>query len=412
MDSWENLIVFGAATGYRVLTEMTRETVYQATRADKAIQWAIDALAKRGGQVALGRGDFPIEESLVLASSVKLCGGGRSSKLRVRAGGVGLRVEQRRDVEIQDLSIVAEGGEAKTGLLIDDSGACQVRNVYCAGFARYGIWVRNNTFLCEIRGCTLAGNGEPGVGANLYLDHLARGRYGNFVPNLITNCTIYGGGKGIECNRTIVLNIVACVVYQTQGAAYTVRNTSNSVLISGCRSFQITGPAVLVDDSHEFNLSSNIFCWHTEQGVLVRNCNWGTIAGNEVIDTGSYNPGGPDHATQFSELPDDVPQYNGIELLNAQGYSVTGNTVFNWGVCPKMLYGIREDAQSYRNTITGNNVNYYDEGDVLSEGRESIAGHNAGYPDLPYQSGESAGTSVQSFEAELTARFIREQTET
>ena len=48
---------------------------------------------------------------------------------------------------------------------------------------------------------------------------------------------------------------------------------------------------------------------------------------------------------------------------------------------------------------------------MLSEGRESIAGHNIGYPDLPYQSGESAGTSVQSFEVELTQALIREQIE-
>jgi hypothetical protein len=52
---------------------------------------------------------------------------------------------------------------------------------------------------------------------------------------------------------------------------------------------------VVADHSHEFNLSSNIFCWHERHGVLIQDRNWGTIAGNEVIDTGSYNPGGVDH---------------------------------------------------------------------------------------------------------------------
>jgi hypothetical protein len=93
------------------------------------------------------------------------------------------------------------------------------------------------------------------------------------VPNLVTNCIVYGGGKGIECSRTIVLNIVACVIYQSQDVAYYVGNTSNSVLISGCRSFQIGSHAVVADGSHEFNLSSNIFCWHEGHGMLVRDCN-------------------------------------------------------------------------------------------------------------------------------------------
>ena len=94
--------------------------------------------------------------------------------------------------------------------------------------------------------------------------------------------------------------------------------------------------------------------------------------------------------------------------MNAQGYNVTGNTVFNWDVAPRMRFGIREDGQSFRNTIIGNNINYYEEGDVLSEGVESVVGHNVSYKDKPYQSGESAGTVVQSFEAELTERFIAE----
>ncbi|SRR6266545_4155611 len=49
----------------------------------------------------------------------------------------------------------------------------------------------------------LAGNRR----ANLYFDTLRAGQYGNFVPNLVTNCLIYGGGKGIECHRAIALNI-------------------------------------------------------------------------------------------------------------------------------------------------------------------------------------------------------------
>src|SRR6266542_3382251 len=124
----------------------------------------------------------------------------------------------------------------------------------------------------------LAGNGR----ANLYLDTLRAGQYGNFVPNLVTNCLIYGGGKGIECHRAIALNIVACAVHQTHGAAYHIHSRSHSVAISGARSYQISGDAVLVEDSHEFSLSGSVLCWHTGHGVAARDACWGTIAGNSV----------------------------------------------------------------------------------------------------------------------------------
>jgi hypothetical protein len=281
-----------------------------------------------------------------------------------------------------------------------------VRDVAVARFEEYGIWVRNNAFLCQIRGCSVAGNGV----ANLYFDNLARGPHGDFVPNLATHCTIYGGGQGIDCSRAIVLNIVGCVVYQTGAAAYHVRNTSNSVVISGCRSFQITGPAVLVEESHEFNLSSNIFCWHTGHGVEVRGCNWGTITGNEIIDSGSYNPGTPDTVTRVTDLPEGVPLHNGIELKHTQGYTVTGNAVFNWPVAPHMEVGIHEGASCVNNTIVGNNVNYYTRAGIVAEGRGTAVATNTCYRDEPYQSPQGVGTTVQSFQRELTDAFVKEMT--
>jgi hypothetical protein len=108
-------------------------------------------------------------------------------------------------------------------------------------------------------------------------------------------------------------------------------------------------------------------------------------------------------------LPQNLPSYDGICLQCAQGYSVTGNTILNWGVCPRLRYGIHEDSASFKNVFTGNNVNYYQNGDMLCQGQRSVVRNNVGNRDKPYQSGESAGTVVQSFERELTARFIAEQ---
>jgi hypothetical protein len=271
-----------------------------------------------------------------------------------------------------------------------------------AGFNEYGIWLRNNAFLCEISGCSLAGN----RGANIYIDHLSRGDFGDFIPNLVTNCIIYGGGKGIDIDRAIVLNIVGCVVYQTKNIAYHVRNTSNSVLITGCRSFQISGPAVAVEDTHEFNLSSNIFCWHTEEGVRMRNCNWGTITGNEIIDTGSYNPGTRDTTTQFSDIVSEIPLFDGISMQNCKGFTVNGNAIFNWPVCPKMNVGIHIDKDCYKVNVVGNNINYYETSGVSSTGREIVMANNVTYADKPFQSAHEIGTTIQSFYPKLTDDFI------
>jgi hypothetical protein len=408
MDASQNLLVLRDGETYKALSEFTHEVAFQSDRAQPVIQYALAAMGGAGGVVTLGRGDFVLDGPLDLHDNVWLRGSGRGTRLLVgeQAGdGPGIMGRDIKGAVVSDLALTPlREARVAAGIVLDNAGDCKVRDIAAVGFGDYGVWVRNNAFLCEVRGCSLAGNGK----ANLFFDHLARGEHGDFIPNLAANCVIYGGGKGIECSRSIVLNIVGCVVYQAGDVAYHVHNTSNSVLISGCRSFQITGHAVLVEDSHEFNLSGNVFCWHTEHGVAVRSCNWGTITGNEVIDSGSYNSGAADTTTNVADLPGDVPLYNGIDLVGVKGFAVSSNAVFNWPVAPHMAIGIREDEKSVRNVITDNNVNYYTEAGVISGGAETEVQGNVCYADEPYQSPQGVGTTAQSFRRELTEAFIRD----
>ena len=373
--------------------------------AAETIQGAIDSLGKGGGEVRLHRGVYPLDAPLTLADSVTLRGCGRASRLSVtdrNEAGIAVLCEKLTGALVTDLSAAPhKGAKSVAGVVLDDCGDCKVTDVFCASFDQYGIWMRNNSFLCEIRGCTLAGNGDT----NLYLDHLREGRYGQYIPNLVTNCIVYGGGKGIVCDGTIVANIIACAVYQTGGYAYHVHSSSNSVLISGCRSFQISDDCVVLEDTHEFNCSSNIFCWHTGHGIVIRNARWGAICGNEIIDTGSYNPDCPNFTRKIQELTDETPLFNGIELVDAHGYSVQGNTLFNWAVAPPMRIGIREDADSFKNIIGGNNVNYYKEEAVRSEGKETVVGENVGHAKDPHQ-GWDHNSNLQTFHTQLTRDFI------
>ncbi|HEU5099101.1 MAG TPA: right-handed parallel beta-helix repeat-containing protein [Roseiflexaceae bacterium] len=281
--------------------------------------------------------------------------------------------------------------------------------MFCVDFASYGIWVRNSSFLCEIGGCSLAGNGQ----ANLYFDELRSGPYGNYLPNVVSNCVIYGGGKGVECRRAIALSMVACIVHQADGAAYHIHSRSNAVAISGSRSYQTSGDAVVVERSDECSLSGNVFGWQTGHGVVVRDSSWGTIGGNQIVDSGSYNAGGSDRATTFEDLPADAPLHNGINLLSTSGYQVSGNAIFNWGVAPPLGYGIWEDERCFKNSMVGNSINYYQSSAIRSAGRESIARDTVEHSERPYNAiHDTAGPPrrLQSVDPELTAQFLALQT--
>jgi hypothetical protein len=407
----QNMYVVQDGTAYVALTDLTREVVHSSPSASAAVQSAIDALEGAGGTVTLGRGAFRAAEPIRLAGQVSLRGSGRGTRLVVdpaNADGIGLLGQGLAGVVVADLAVVDESQRAAAGIVLDACGECKLHGLFCAGFGEYGIWLRNSSFLCEISGCSLAGNRK----ANLYLDTLRTGQYGNFIPNLVTNCVIYGGGKGIECQRAIALNIVACTVHQTQSSAFHIHSRSHSVAISGARSYQAGGDAVLIENSHEFSLTGSVLCWHTGHGVAARDACWGTIAGNQIADSGSYNPGGPDRALTFAALPPDLPLHNGIDLRSVRGYQISGNTIFNWGVAPPLGCGVYEDDRSFKNSIVGNSVNFYAHAAVRSAGKDSIARDNLAHAEQPYndmQTAIDAQRKVQSFDPALTERFIATQ---
>jgi hypothetical protein len=407
----QNMYVVQDGAAYATLSDLTREILYSSPSASAAVQMAIDALAGTGGMVMLGPGTFRITESIQLATQVCLRGSGRGTRLIVdtaNAAGIGVLGQGVAGVVVADLAIVDATQRAAAGIVLDACGDCKLQGVFCADFGGYGIWLRNSSFLCEISECSLAGNRM----ANLYFDTLRAGQYGNFIPNLVQSCVIYGGGKGVECHRAIALNIVGCTVHQTHSTAFHIHSRSHSVAISGARAYQISGDAVLIEDSHEFSLSGSVLCWQTGHGVAARGACWGTISGNQITDSGSYNPGGPDRALTFAELLPDLPLHNGIDLRDVKGYQISGNTIFNWNAAPPLGCGVFEDAQSFKNSIVGNSVNFFADAAIHSDGQESIARDNQAHADRPYNDMHTAidaQRKIQSFESALTERFIAAQ---
>lgn len=395
----EVFLVVGAVDGV---------TLFESKQAHLAIQHAIDSLEDTGGQVMVSRGDYPLDEPIMMEDRVHLSGSGRATRLLVseaNAKGRGIVCRDINGFVISDLTLSAgENPKAKTGLLIDNCGDSKVRDIFAVGFARYGISIVNDSFLNEITGCHLAGNKK----ANLFAKDLMRGTYGDFIPNLVANCMIYGGGKGIELNRVNVMNIIGCSVYQTNDTAFYINNWSNSVLISGCRTFQITGVAVVVEKSMEVNITGNIFCWSTEQCIVLKEAKWGNVTGNNVIDAGSYNTGKEFSKSTDAELPEDLVLYDGIEMIGVHGFHVGGNTIFNWDAAPKMRHGVSEDATSHKNIIANNNINFFAGEAVRSLGEDSEVHGNVALKDEAHVVMPDP-TMLQSYRTELTEQFIELQ---
>jgi len=385
--------VYREGETFRARGQVDQTEIGSSGRAWQTIQLAIDSLGDTGGEVALQSGRFPLTQPVRLRDNVWLHGSGRGTSLLVSGGeeNVGLLCEGLEGAVVSDLALrPAEGGTALAGLVLDDCGDCRVRDVLCKRFAGYGVWVRNNSFLCEIRSCSLAGNAK----ANLYLSDLANaGRGGDYVPNLVANCTTYGGGTGIECHKTIVLNVIGCQVHQPGGFGYHCRDSSNSVLISGCRSFQVEKDAVRVESSHEINISSNVFCWHRGNGIVLKDVSWGAVNGNEVIDSGV-------------RARDGSPMVGILLRSGVQGVQVVGNTVFNWGdQCP-MQVGIREDDTCRSNLIAMNSINYCVQADIIAEGADSVVNGNVARREEAYQ--HMGRLPFPDFNRQRISRFIGE----
>jgi parallel beta-helix repeat protein len=413
-----SLQIYTGEEGVFCRDQYSLEKIYSDENPTDVILFALELLKKNdGGSIHVAAGEYLIKQPLTIGNNTTLKGEGIATKLKF----VGkqfiegcILINEAYGVTISDLLVSqTDESEIDAGIIVDGSGVCKITNVYAIGFKKYGIWLRNRTFLSRIDGCTVAGNKV----SNIYLDELSKdGRYGNFIPNLITNSMIIGGGKGIEARNALVTHIIGCMIHQTNDIAIHLHSVSNSILISGCRTYQISSDALVVEDTDELNVTGNIFSWHEGNGIVVTNSAWGTISGNEFIDTGSFNPGVKDQTASIDELPDDFEGKVAILLKNVTGYHVGGNTIFNWDVCPKMKYGIEEDSLSHNNIITSNSINYFEMEGVRSSGSGTAVANNVSEGKIPYtrlkrysdkQKERSFNTAIlQSYQKELTMEFL------
>jgi hypothetical protein len=414
----QNLEIFSANGEYIVRGAISLKRQYQTNEASEAIQWAANQL-KNGGVVFLHKGEYLLRKELSIPSYVTIKGSEMGSILTIASehnSGVAFNIKGKNRVTLKDFVIksVKNNNSSKTAIVINDSGDCVIDNIYIVGMKENGILFENNTFLSEVKNCRIAAC----QGSAIKFENLSGGgRGGDFLPNNISNCIIYQGNYGIVCSNAIVVNISDVTVFQSKSNAFYLKNTSNSVLITGCRTYQIQDDAVVVENSHEINISSNIFCWTEGNGIILDGVKWGTVSANNVIDNGSINPYDPqkdaaiateDFKKVLRSVDHRVSIKSGIVLRNkTKGLSVTGNAIFNWPATPKMKYGISEDETCENNNIISNNINFYSIADVNSMGKGSKVSGNVGSGEVPY-TGKIGIPGVQVFNTALVEKFIND----
>lgn len=368
--------------------------------ADAALQAAIEMLAG-GGSLILMSGAYPLSATLKIPSNVTLRGMGASTVLRssgaheldalLIASGVS-------GVVIADMCLV--GGNAANGVVMEDCGDCEVRAVRARDFDQCGVVLQRDCFMCRLLDNVTSGNPRSGT----LLADADRTRGGDWVPNLVSGCTSLGeAGHGFEIDKSLCTNFVGCQVHQSGGHGFFLHRQANSTCITGCRVYQGYGNGIMVEDSHELNVSSNIVCWNRGHGIELRRVFWGTISANNFIDNGGRV----------------APPRCGIYLdAGTRGIQVSANALFNWPGHQPMVHGIFESSDCQDNQITDNTVNFCSNIPVASHGRASVAKDNLGLPEayehpaaphlFPLVDGKRVPKIAEPFSGERLQDFLQQ----
>ncbi len=348
------------------LKEISREVFAEDVRADIVFTKCIEALSEEGGgEIRVGQGVYDFDKPVQLKSSIKITGSGRATTLKPSAQNtdgsilIGVNCD---GVVLADLTCqgdMANTNEKAAGIIFDNCGDSEIRSVFSRDFAGYGFWLRNDTFLSRVHDCVSARNGLAGY----YISGInAGGRGGDYITNDIKNCLSYAErGNGFELVSSLCVNISGCNVYHAKGNGYYFRQGANSILLTGSRCFKAEGNAILVENSHELNVTGNIVCWNRGHGIELNHVIWGTVTGNEVIDSGGSVE----------------PKKHGIYIhTDARGLQVTGNQIFAWEDQLPMIYGIYENDDCQSNNITGNFINRYENEAIYSKGKGTLCTDN------------------------------------
>ncbi len=99
----------------------------------------------------------------------------------------------------------------------------------------------------------------------------------------------------------------------------------------------------------------------------MRNCTWGTVSANEIMDSGAGGRRGEN-------------KYHIYMHTDVKGIQITGNRLFCWADQLPTKAGIFEGEDCRDNNIVANSINYFTEQAVISKGKNSVTANNLVQP--------------------------------
>ncbi len=368
----QSILVYRDGESFHALGAVDRRELFSSRYASEVLQKSLDLSASRGGgRVTIEPGVYPLSTTVVLKPYVSVVGAGNSTQLivpRENKEGIAVLGERADGAMVADLLLDGDykrNPDSAEGIVIDDSADVTLERLFARGFHKFGIHIRNNCAFLKLTGCTAGCNDM----ANFRMTKLSGSndsRLGWFVPNLINNCYAYGGGHGFELNNCICQNVVGCETYQVKGVGFYINNYGTSNSLSGCRAFMGRKQAVFWENSDEMNITSGMFCWHEDHAIEVRNCTWGIIAGNDIMDTGA-GIGSTKHQIYLH--------------TDVKSVQVTANCIFCWGDQYPSVSGIYEDEECRDNSFVGNVINNFVKDGIISKGQNTLVANNLYQPE-------------------------------
>ena len=357
----QTLLVTHEDGKFQVYGKSPREVRFTDPSASKAIQWAIDQAGKKG-EVSLSRGIYVLNQPVDVKSGVRLTGQGRGTELRLTATNeLAIRIQNAKRVQIDHLAVTP--GDSKSdgtvGILLDGVDGCTISHVLAVGFSKYGLQV-NYSQDCLIQKSYFVDN----MKSNVFVENPKS----TPKPIRIHNCFMLWGGGGVIAQGGEGLTVHSSVMQQINGVAFDI--ATDGFTVTGTRVFwsESLDQSVRVQGD-DFKIANNIFAWSRGHSVVLDGAKDGAVLQNNIIDVGP-----PPRDGSFMSC---IVLQNGTEDV-----AMTQNALFNWDDWTQgpMAWGIEESADCQNNTITDNNIHFYHEGDINSNGKNTVVERNVSDP--------------------------------
>ncbi len=356
--------------------------ICDGTADDVQIQAAIDGLPAAGGMVQLLEGTYSYTVLMTLDDNVSINGQGKSTVLLAGSPVSCFRATNKSNINISNLKIDGNSFDGLWGIDLQNTSNVDISNVdsfelndhhvRVYGASASNVTISNcymresNDEIISISGTasmiTVANNMFAGA-ANSGL--LIYGGANNIkvIGNTISDMGIAGIRSQIMHDILIEGNTIYDNLKGITSTSLTGGHSDN-VTVVGNNLFDNTnyGLSMEADNAREWIIIGNNIYNNDKEGCNIRGT-YGVFDGNVVVNNSQGSPGA----------------LGGIDVVNAQYWTITNNNASDYQGTPTQKSGVREFGTSDYNLIQGNlvvgNITY----DIEPSGSNTIVRGNFGH---------------------------------